>query len=124
MRKTALFTLVISSLIALFLTVIRQTHRILALRTSGAALPYAQSARHDYSRPLAFEPNRGQTTERVDFLAHAPGYNLFLSRGEAVMKLAGVRRGRMAVRVRPLDANLSTQVSDKALRRNDVLRCC
>src|SRR5918999_1026490 len=41
----------------------------------------------DYGRvPLAFEANRGQTDERVSFLARGQGYTLFLTRGEAVLR--------------------------------------
>jgi hypothetical protein len=28
----------------------------------------------DYTRPLSFEPNHGQTNKQVDFLAHGAGY--------------------------------------------------
>ncbi len=31
----------------------------------------------DYTRPLSFEANRGQTDKKVDFLAHGAGYGLF-----------------------------------------------
>jgi hypothetical protein len=41
----------------------------------------------NYTRPLSFEPNRGQTDKQVDFLAHGAGYRLFLSHGEAVMAM-------------------------------------
>src|SRR6266478_2010569 len=37
--------------------------------------------------PLSFEPNRGQTNSQVKFLAHASGYNVFLSPTEAVLAL-------------------------------------
>jgi uncharacterized repeat protein (TIGR01451 family) len=39
------------------------------------------------SLPLAFEPNRGQTDDSVQFLARGPGYSLFLKPDESVMKL-------------------------------------
>jgi hypothetical protein len=35
--------------------------------------------------PLSFEPNRGQTDPRVDYLSRGPGYTLFLSSDEAVL---------------------------------------
>ena len=37
--------------------------------------------------PLSFEPNRGQTSSRVKFLARGRGYTLFLTRAEAVISL-------------------------------------
>lgn len=47
-----------------------------------------ESAGSSYGRlPLAFEANRGQTTDQVDFLARGPGYVLFLTPGSSVFKL-------------------------------------
>ena len=43
--------------------------------------------------PIAFEPNRGQTDRRVDFMARGPGYALFLSPQEAVLRLTSGRLG-------------------------------
>jgi hypothetical protein len=37
--------------------------------------------------PMMFEANNGQTDSRVKFLAHAPGYTLFLTDKEAVLSL-------------------------------------
>jgi hypothetical protein len=37
--------------------------------------------------PLAFEANHGQVDGEVEFLAHGSGYQLFLTRGEAVLAL-------------------------------------
>jgi hypothetical protein len=42
---------------------------------------------------LNFEPNRGQTDARVQYLAHAPGYTVFLSPSEAVFALSGAAAG-------------------------------
>jgi Beta-propeller repeat len=39
------------------------------------------------SLPLFFEPNQGQSAPQVKFLAHGAGYGLFLTAGEAVLKL-------------------------------------
>ena len=50
-------------------------------RTSPAAALSAQSYE---DRPLSFEPNRGQTADRVAFLAHGSDYTLFLTSEEAV----------------------------------------
>ena len=38
--------------------------------------------------PLRFEPNQGQSDARVKYLAHGPGYTLFLTSEEAVLALA------------------------------------
>jgi hypothetical protein len=37
--------------------------------------------------PLTFEANRGQTDPRVKFLAHGPGYSVFLTSGQMVLAL-------------------------------------
>ena len=42
--------------------------------------------------PLSFEPNLGQTDAGVRFLAHGPGYTLFLTRSEAVLSMRGSLR--------------------------------
>ena len=48
----------------------------------------AVSLLSSYGRlPLAFEPNQGQTHDRVQFLSRGPGYTLFLARTEAVLTL-------------------------------------
>src|SRR5258708_589872 len=60
--------------------------------------------------PLSFEPNQGQTDAQVKFLAHVPGYTLFVCSTGAVfagrdgsverMKLVGSNR---TMRIEPLD---------------------
>lgn len=40
--------------------------------------------------PLSFEANRGQSDRRVKFLSRGPGYTLFLTADEAVLKLQSV----------------------------------
>ncbi|MBZ5515792.1 MAG: hypothetical protein LAN62_13300, partial [Acidobacteriia bacterium] len=45
-------------------------------------------AAHLYAQlPMSFEPNRGQTDQRVKFLARGQGYTLFLTPHEAVLTL-------------------------------------
>jgi len=44
-------------------------------------------------RPLHFEPNRGQTNDRVKFLARGTGYGVFLTPGEVVLALS-TRHGK------------------------------
>jgi hypothetical protein len=38
--------------------------------------------------PLSFEPNRGQSDARVDYVSRGQGYTLFLSRDQAVLRLS------------------------------------
>ncbi len=40
-----------------------------------------------FRAPISFEPNQGQTDERVKFMARGAGYNLFLMRSSAVFFL-------------------------------------
>ncbi|MBI4601214.1 MAG: SBBP repeat-containing protein [Planctomycetes bacterium] len=53
------------------------------------AAPLGARASPLASRPLAFEPNRGQTDPRVAFLARGSAYAIFLSATEAVLVLHG-----------------------------------
>jgi hypothetical protein len=55
--------------------------------------------------PLHFEINRGQTDDAVDFLARGAGYSLFLTRGEAVFRLAGSAADDGIVRIALAGAN-------------------
>jgi hypothetical protein len=49
-----------------------------------------RSIQQNYLRqPLSFEPNRGQTDKRVQFLSHGAGYSLFLTPADAVLSLQG-----------------------------------
>jgi hypothetical protein len=50
--------------------------------------------------PLRFEANHGQTDPAVDFLARGPGYDLFLTPGEAVLSLAASEQSAAAEIVR------------------------
>jgi hypothetical protein len=49
--------------------------------TAGVLQAYGQI-------PLSFEANQGQTDAQVRFLAHGPGYTVFLTPGEAVLGLS------------------------------------
>jgi hypothetical protein len=85
----------------------------------GAPLPNSLS----FSLPMFFEPNQGQTAPQVKFLARGPGYGLFLTADEAVLKLQqAVPSPRTAtpvsapkpasiIRMRLEGANASTLVS-------------
>jgi len=64
------------------------------VRLSAACIPICcfagspATANVDFGKvPLSFEANRGQTDARVDYLARGKGYTLFLTRGQAVLRL-------------------------------------
>jgi hypothetical protein len=51
------------------------------------------SVQENYGKlPLSFEVNQGQTQQPVKFLAHAPGYTLFLTPTEAVINLTHAQK--------------------------------
>src|SRR5712692_5651757 len=56
--------------------------------------------------PLSFEANRGQTDSRVEFLSRGPGYQFFLTRTGAVMKLGD----RAVLRMKLTGANHGAQL--------------
>ncbi len=66
--------------------------------------------------PLTFEPNLGQTDNRVKYLARGKGYTLFLTRDEAVFSLAPARSGSSTapasavLRTRFVGANLNPMI--------------
>ena len=65
--------------------------------------------------PLGFEPNQGQSDERVKFLARGHGYSLFLTGDEAVLKLShsGVQKRELietALSMRLAGANQNVAV--------------
>src|SRR4051794_18825299 len=54
----------------------------------GSAPASSATSARDYARlPQSFEPNRGQSDPRVDFLSHGRGYSLFLAGGDATLVL-------------------------------------
>jgi len=61
--------------------------------------------------PLSFEINQGQTDQTVKFLSHGPGYDLFLTSTEAVLRLPkpGVREGSV-LRLKMIGANAASHV--------------
>jgi hypothetical protein len=67
--------------------------RVSKPRAAGAATPAispaarVQAMQMYAALPMSFEANAGQTDPRVKFLAHAPGYTLFLTDQEAVLSL-------------------------------------
>ena len=57
-------------------------------RAAGPVLGRGNGILKTYGQfPLSFEPNRGQTDSQVKFLSRAPGYTLFLTANEAVLRL-------------------------------------
>ena len=94
---------------------------------AGAPLPFSPPARSHamqmYSAlPMSFEANAGQTDPRVKFLAHAPGYSLFLTDEEAVLSFSELSPARKApqlqktaraVRIRFLGGNAAAAVAGK-----------
>jgi hypothetical protein len=68
---------------------------ILELRDLPSGFPTASAA---YGKiPLSFEANQGQTDGRVQYLAHGPGYTLFLTPTAATLELAQSTRVSGAV---------------------------
>ncbi len=54
--------------------------------------------------PLACEANRGQTDSRVRFLSRGPGYTLFLTGTEAVLRLSDSRGAVSGPHPQPLSS--------------------
>jgi hypothetical protein len=50
--------------------------------------------------PLSFEPNRGQTDPRVQFLSRGPGYTVFFTKDETVLTLKDTKTSNAVVRMR------------------------
>jgi len=60
----------------------------------GATVPLTAARTLAASLPLSFEENRGQTDKRVAYLAHGPGYTVFLAPTDVVLALAAPRAPR------------------------------
>jgi hypothetical protein len=73
----------------------------------------ATLARDYASLPQSFEPNRGQSDPRVDFLSHGRGYSLFLAGGDATLLLSrgGHSHSATAVRMRLAGARPAVKAS-------------
>src|SRR5206468_9659926 len=61
--------------------------------------------------PLSFEPNQGQASREVKFLARGSGYTLFLTSNEAVLTLAKSDRASNVTRMRLVGANRKSSVT-------------
>jgi hypothetical protein len=69
----------------------RKQAEVAATPSSDAA---RMRAREAYGKlPLSFEPNQGQTDHRVKFLTRGPGYTVFLTATEAVLRLSKYDKG-------------------------------
>ena len=69
--------------------------------------------------PLSFEINKGQVDQSVKFLSHGPGYDLFLTATEAVLRVQKPR----ALQVEKLkDQALAKTVAGTDVREGTVLR--
>ena len=91
---------------------------------SSRSQTVAASRTVDFSLPIAFEPNLGQTADQVKFLSRAKGYRLFITEDEAVIALNGEttphRRGQRpssamleqphAIHIKLLGANHAQQI--------------
>jgi hypothetical protein len=89
-----------------------------------------ETAKAAYGRlPIHFEPNVGQTDERVKYVARGNGYSLFLTSSEAVLSLVKKGKGSVpergaAVKLRFEGANESPAISpveDAAGRSNYLI---
>lgn len=76
------------------------THsQILTDEAQQAVSPENETAKAAYGRlPMHFEPNVGQTDERVKFVARGNGYSLFLTGSEAVLSLVKQGKGNVPER--------------------------
>jgi photosystem II stability/assembly factor-like uncharacterized protein len=64
--------------------------------------------------PLSFEINQGQTDQAVKFLSHGPGYDLFLTSTEAVLRLPKPRaREGSVLRLKMIGANAAARVEGR-----------
>jgi hypothetical protein len=71
---------------SLGLTALGQTSRTIAPSPAKAA-PSTRAMIHYGQLPLSFEPNRGQTSSNVQWLARGPEYTLFLAGNDAVLEM-------------------------------------
>ena len=76
-------------------------------------------AEHLGKLPLSFEINKGQIDEPVKFLSHGPGYDLFLTATEAVLKVQKPPAQQADKRKETVPANTA---ADTNVREGTVLR--
>ena len=78
---------------SLGLTTFGQTSRTTA-PSPVKAVPSTQAMIHYAQLPLSFEPNRGQTSANVQWLARGPEYTLFLAGSDAVLQMNQIVPGK------------------------------
>jgi hypothetical protein len=96
-------TLACALLLTAFLVVTHAVDARAERSTPEPAAVVAATASH-LQWPMAFEPNRGQTDARAQFVTRGGGYTLFLSGTEAVLALGGAK-SNAAVRMSLVGAN-------------------
>lgn len=90
----------------------------IAAPSSISASPALAARSAKYARaPLAFEPNHGQTNSAVKYLAHGPGYTLFLTNHGAVVRPAscGAQSGNCWIKMNLMGASSSPTVQAQNL---------
>ena len=80
--------------------------------TSPSAMSQVPRAYVNYSSPVLFEANRGQTDPQVKFLARGKGYQAFLTSGAMVLSL----RPSQAEKVQPTSATTSQAPASTTLQ--------
>ena len=86
---------------------------LLALNISLTAAPTAQS----FVRPLTFEPNMGQAPPEVKWVAHGPGYQLYLTSAGAVFVPRVVPAGAVPSQKSVSPLRVSTALTNSGLDR-------
>jgi uncharacterized protein (TIGR03437 family) len=86
------------------------------LPSPDGAAPSRQVAASYGKLPLSFEPNRGQTDARVQFVSRGAGYTIFLSPTSAVFALQ-----RSATQSRPALPGRQPSMEESAVVRMDLL---
>jgi len=61
--------------------------------------------------PLSFEANQGQAGQDVKFLAHGPGYSLYLTRDSAVLSARGKDAADSVLPIELLGANAAAEIA-------------
>jgi hypothetical protein len=111
-------TLVLAAVLFLFCASLGQQARTTTTVEQNSATPRITTV----SRPLAFEPNHGQTADAVKYLAHGPGYELFVTDRELVLTTPRADPKAAASRDRQLTAIAAREPFQPAHLIRDVVR--
>lgn len=116
-RRTVLIIGIVCLLASFAGVVLVRAHKYDNSLATAAPAPDKASVAEQFARlPLSFEINKGQIDERVKFLSHGPGYDLFLTANEAVLKVQKPRAAKddvsegTVLRLKLLGANATPQV--------------